>query len=271
MRIKKILVGFAAAGGILAAGSAAAFPLFGVDANGIQSGDAGTLNPFTADKIIGNYFEVITFTSATNFNVQLLWDAAQFANTITAVTYTSGQTGLGTNYGLYALFNGSGTYSTSGGTTTFTLTPGATLKAYYDNSNDTLSNGYPANATTPWSLSNTGDDIQIASGVATDGSGTLTCGTGNNCGSFGQTTTFALMNGGANYFYLPNPFYDFSLQNGQFNGFTPTIGATQDLNGSADVEFVSVPEPSVLALVGLGLLGMGAMRRKRPKDLSKTA
>lgn len=269
MRFKKILVGFAVAGGILAAGSASAFPLFGVNANGISAGDAGTVNPFTADKIVGNYYEVISFTSASDFNVQLLWQAGQFANTTTATTYTAAQTGLGSNYGLYALFSGSGTYSTSSGTTTFTLTPGATLAAYYDDNADTLSNGYPVDATIPWSLSNTADDTQIASGVATAGDGTLTCSTGNNCGSFGQTTTFALMNGGDNFFYLPNPFYDFSLQNGQFNGFTPTVGATQNLTGSADVEFV--PEPSALALVGLGLLGIGAMRRKRAKDLSKAA
>lgn len=269
MSFKKILTGFALAGGILVAGSAAAFPIFTVDANGISAGDAGTVNPFQADKIIGNYFEVITFGAGT-FNVELLWTGGQFSDTATATTYTAGQTGLGVNYGLYALFTGSGTWSTSGGTTTFSLTPGGSLSVFYDDNADTTSNGFPVDASTAWSLSNTADDIQIASGTGTAGSGSLTCSTGNNCGSFGQVTSFTLMNGGSNFFTIPNPFYNFSLQNGQFNGFSVSAGATQKLNGSADVEF-QTPEPSILALMGLGLVGLAMVRRKGSKGSSEAA
>src|SRR5206468_7305853 len=237
MSFKRTLMGFAVAGAILASTSAAAFPEFTVNANGLQAGDAGTVNPFVADKIIGNYFEVITFTSATTFSVSLLFQAGSFVNTNTARVYTGTETGLTNTYGIYALFTGSGTFGTSGGTTTFNLSSG-TLDAYYDNSNNTLFTA-PLTGATPWTVNagTGGDDIHIATGTETAGTGTLTCNVGNNCGSFGQTTTFTLLNGASNFFILPVPFYNLSLQNGQFNGFPVGAGTTVTLNGSADVEF----------------------------------
>jgi hypothetical protein len=245
------------------------FPDFRVTETSVAGANANVL---TADKITGNYTEVITF-SGNSFNVSLLWNAGQFVTndgTTPVASQLSPTGGAANQYGVYALYTGSGTFATSGGRTTFNFASGGNFNMFLDPSSNTGFTQAP-NGSTPWGTSNSGDDILIATGLPFAGQGTLdpslsTCGSGTtggagiNCGSFGATSTFALTGAGSSYFTSPSPFYNVSFQSGQFNNF-PTTG-TQVINGSLDVVF-AVPEPASVALIGLGLLGLGLSRRSK--------
>lgn len=245
------------------------FPDFTVNAS-----LGGVPKTFIADKILGGYVELINLTSASTFNVSLYWTASGFQKNDGENPVTG--TGLLNNYGLYAFYNASGTYTPDGQKTVFNFTPGTgTLKVWLDPS---LNTEYVANASnTAFEVdSNTlSDDIQLATGTALEGTGTLdptlsTCGTGTNpsarginCGSFGSTTSFVLTEQGKQFFTTPTAFYPLSFQSGQLNNFQLT--GNQKTNGSLDVVFSEIPEPTSVALLGLGLIGLGLSHRRSKK------
>ena len=253
---------------IIAASIAAATVFSGTAAAQSTSFNEFTVKPvgdyanFVADKITGNYTETAVFNPNGTFNVSLVWTAGQFVGDGGNRAYSSFDTGLGSTYSLYANYAASGTYSVTGTTTTFTFAPGTgSLNLFLD--------------TAPRAA---GGEVLLGSGSPQAGEGTLnpmlsTCkspnnpkGKGINCGSFGASSTFALTEAGSTFFILPNPFYSMTFQSGQLNNFTPT--GTQTINGSLDVVFdnsAEVPEPASVGLLGLGMLGLYAARRRNKK------
>jgi len=236
----------------------------------------GTAANFQADKITGNYTEVATFNGDGTFNVSLYWRAGQFVTNGGNTPLEGGETGLGFDYGIYALYKASGTVTMANGITTFNFAPSEAgdLKFVMDapRNNPSASVVAPVDGSGDFIITNSGDDTVLATGEPLTGLGTLnpslsTCGNGGiNCGSFGSNTTFNLTSAGADFFITPNPFYGFSFQSGQLNNFNPT--GTQTINGSLDVVFsnaAEVPEPASVGLLGLGMLGLYAARRRNKK------
>lgn len=265
MSLKKILSAIAVAGAFAASGSAFAYPTFTVDPSGYSS-----LTSFQADKITGNYEEVISLNLDGTFDFSLKWNAGQYSSN-NGGTALDGEfeTGLGFAYNMYALFQGSGTYTLNPDNTisSFTLTSGGGLELWIDPKDTaaTLTKFVaPATGAGAYTLTGNSDDIKIATGTGISGAANFAKVGDFNSGSFGQTTSFALTADGKDYFVAPNPFYSLSFESGQINfGAVVNGPLTTTINGSLDVIFQKVPEPSSLPLVGAALVGLGVALRRR--------
>ena len=226
-------------------------------------------NPFNADQIAGTSSVLLQATSSTTVTGAGWINFTAF--TLLGQNILAGTSGInlgGTNsYALYLTFDiasslDSGTINTPGSSGHLTM---LNFTLYADVGSD--SKFTVANATTSTAASvvqNTADK-KLATGSLISGVNGL-----NDLGGafINSVTTINLTTDGENYFTAPVPFYTLAFS--QFNNTSQGIAINGNLlsinQETGSVDFNKVPEPASLALVGLGLLGMGVVRRRKQES-----
>lgn len=267
-RLRNIAVGTA----LIAAstGAFAAAAPFVVNPNATLS-DGSTLSPitstFTADVLNGiSSAQISQVGNSFNYIGQgyIQYNGLSMGSS----TLGANITGLNFYYGLYATFTQ--TFACSGmlGTGTSCQVTSISLSLYADKgNNDTFT---AASTTSLASVTNTAGDIKLGS-VTQVLSGSA--GVDAQGGAFQNVNTnFVLTADGSAYFVNPTPFYSFAFS--AFNNTSQGLTCLPDCNNisvmainseSGITDFNAVPEPMPLALMGLGMLGMVALRRKQAK------
>lgn len=257
---------------VMASGVSSALVLEDFVVNPSSTGN-NTKISFTADKMVGGYVEQYTGTPTSlttgTFSTSGYWNVGQFYKNEGTTVIASGISGLQRDYDMYSVFKLTGNYVISGSTTNFIVT-GGFVDAYIDRAGDTTfasgATGFVLPTVTDASL----DDYKIISGTNATGLGSITVGgIGTPNGNFDiMFNPMALTVGGIpgcttcdgdKFFTSPRPFYMTMDTKGQFNNFDPALNQT--VNGSLDAFFI--PEPSGIALLGLGLASLSLNLRRR--------
>ena len=208
----------------------------------------------TADKLNGGYTEIITFDDDNNFTVSAFASMNQlFGNDGTANSSQIGSV-IGANYNLYATFTAEGTVMTPGaqGSNSSLSADTGSFTLWLDPNQDTS-----ANDVATLDLANTGDDMELGTSTSIGSNVGLLYGFG---GVFDFIfNEFELTADGDTYFVSPTPFYMYVNVDGDFDNIP--LEGEQTITG--DVSAVFIPEPSTIAILALGLIGLGATSRRK--------
>lgn len=220
-------------------------------------------NVFTADKLNGGYTEFLAPTSATTFAASAVGNIGQYFKNEGTTLVSTQLNGFGTSgYGIYAIFTATGNIV---GPNQFQGTGGG-FSLYLDRDNDTTFNGFnaflnPFVAAVADGSTDADDELLASTFSVVSGFGNLN----GPPGAFDLVfKDFALTAFGKTYFVAPDPFHFFVNINGDYDQFETLDAATGLSRVTGDVSAVfKVSEPDSLALIGLGLVGLGALQRRR--------
>jgi len=271
VQFKPFLIATGLAAGLGLASSAYASPVFTVNPSGIGEPNG----PFQADFINGSSSELLqgnpgagTLTATSGY-----LDFTGFSNGGTPVL--PGVSGLGVNYQLYVTFDlaatlASGTFGAAN--STYNLTS-LNYSVFADTGLDSVFTQANAATNTQATVTQNTADILLGGGnliTGVAGFDTLNGAFLNSITTYGNTANGNL------FFTQPNPFYNIAFN--AFNNTTQGVIRTGDCTtagstdckisitnaiGGIDFNRASVPEPASIALIGVGLLGLGASLRKR--------